>query len=93
MAYLLPLFALILSLGAGCRQEPEPVEFSDLPQVSLDEVLPDAVTEHVVQGGETLSAIARRYGVGVQEIVNENPGIDPDRIRIGQKIRVPAGGR
>jgi membrane-bound lytic murein transglycosylase D len=45
---------------------------------------------HQVRSGDTVSAIARHYDVSVQMIARMNPGMDPDRIRIGQHIVVPA---
>ena len=42
--------------------------------------------EHRVARGETLSAIANHYGVGVDQILEANPDLDPDRIREGQKL-------
>lgn len=44
----------------------------------------------VVRSGETLSEIARRFGVTLQEIIRANPQItDPDLIFPGQRICVP----
>ena len=49
-------------------------------------------TTHVVSSGDTLVAIARRHGVTLKALLAANPSIaDPDRIRIGQAIAVPAG--
>lgn len=44
---------------------------------------------YIVKGGDTLSAIARKYRVSVNEIVALNKIKNPDLIRIGQKIRIP----
>ena len=44
---------------------------------------------YAVRRGETLSSIARRFSVTVREIVRANPGIDPDRLDIGQVICIP----
>lgn len=51
--------------------------------------------EHVVARGETLSQISmeqlgtsRRW----QEIVALNPGLDPNSLRVGQKIKLPGAG-
>lgn len=38
--------------------------------------------------GDTLSAIASRHGVAVEDLVRWNRGLDPDRIRIGQEIEI-----
>lgn len=49
--------------------------------------------EHVVGRGELVGAIATRYGVSVQDIVSWNPGLNPDRVREGQTLRIRAHGR
>ncbi len=46
---------------------------------------------HTVARGETLGAIARRYGTSVAELLQANPGLSPRRIRPGQKLRLPTG--
>jgi LysM repeat protein len=43
-----------------------------------------------VQPGETLHGIAGRLEVSLSDIVAANPGLDPDRLRIGQTICIPA---
>lgn len=59
---------------------------------------PDRV--HEVAPGETLSNIARKHfdtstaaetALAVKRIVEANPGMNPDRILVGQKIRIPGG--
>lgn len=42
-----------------------------------------------IQSGDYLSRIARAYGVTLEAILKLNPGIDPNRLQIGQKIRIP----
>ncbi|MBO1414453.1 LysM peptidoglycan-binding domain-containing protein, partial [Streptomyces sp. FH025] len=50
---------------------------------------PGAAT-HTVAVGDSLSAIASRYGVGLDAVVNANPQLlDPDRIEVGQVISLP----
>jgi N-acetylmuramoyl-L-alanine amidase len=44
---------------------------------------------HSVAPGETLSAIAQRYGTSVQALVDANRLTDPDLIVSGQLLRVP----
>ena len=73
--------------SGGCG--PVSPDYSDLPQKKLEEVYPESVRVHVVRQGETLTRIAREYGVGIASIVQRNPGLDPDRIRVGQKIILP----
>jgi len=45
---------------------------------------------HVVQPGETLYAIAYRYGTTVQAIIDANGITNPDQIYQGQKLNIPA---
>jgi murein DD-endopeptidase MepM/ murein hydrolase activator NlpD len=45
--------------------------------------------EHVVQAGETLSAIAQHYGITVEAIIATNELADPDRIQVGQRLIIP----
>lgn len=43
---------------------------------------------HVVQSGETLSGIARKYGTTYQALAAANGIKNPDRIYVGQKITI-----
>jgi LysM repeat protein len=45
---------------------------------------------YVVQPGDTLAAIAVRYGVTVEAIVGANGILDRDRIAVGQELQIPA---
>jgi membrane-bound lytic murein transglycosylase D len=47
------------------------------------------IVEHRVTRGETFTHIARRYGVPVPELRAANPGVEPRRLQIGQRITVP----
>ncbi|GAW91203.1 LysM peptidoglycan-binding domain-containing protein [Calderihabitans maritimus] len=43
----------------------------------------------VVSAGDTLQSIAQQVGTTVQRLIELNPGIDPDRLQIGQQICLP----
>ena len=45
-----------------------------------------------VREGDTLSAIAQRFDTTVRALVEANDLDDPDRIRVGQRLRIPRGG-
>ncbi len=47
-------------------------------------------TTHSVAKGEMLSTIARKYHVTVRAIEEANPGLNPVRLQIGQKLNIPA---
>ena len=48
---------------------------------------------HVVRKGETLSLIARRYGVSLSSLLAANQLADADRIAVGQRLDIPAAER
>ena len=43
---------------------------------------------YVIQSGDTLGAIASRYGTTVDQLMTLNPGLDPTALQPGQRIRV-----
>lgn len=47
-----------------------------------------AIRYHIVKNGESLSVIARKEGKSLNAVIKLNPGINPDKLSIGQKIRV-----
>lgn len=60
------------------------------PTVYLD--CPPSFSFYVVQKGDTLWKIAKRYGVSLETIISSNPQLEnPDLIYPGQKICVPLG--
>lgn len=45
--------------------------------------------EHIVEAGQTVSAIAQAYKVSVKSILRANNIKDPTKIRVGQKLFIP----
>jgi tetratricopeptide (TPR) repeat protein len=45
---------------------------------------------HTVKTGETLSLIAREYGVRLETLMAANPKLDPRRLRVGQALSIPS---
>ena len=46
-------------------------------------------TTHTIEAGDTYQKLGNRYKVGVNDIIDANPGVDPRRLRIGQEIVIP----
>lgn len=46
--------------------------------------------DHVVQRGETLFQIAKRYGITVGTLVHWNPGLSSAGLVVGQQLLIPA---
>jgi LysM repeat protein len=57
----------------------------------VDEECPPSYVVYVVQPGDTLYKIARRYNTTVDAIVEANDIVNPDRIDVGQKLCIPKG--
>lgn len=51
---------------------------------------PGITREHVVTKGDNFSTISKKYTVGVSAIAKANPGVDSSRLKIGQKLSIPA---
>ena len=49
----------------------------------------DADGNYVVAPGDTLSRIAKKFATRVDTIEADNPGLDPAKLRVGQKIKIP----
>lgn len=46
---------------------------------------------HTIKDGDYPAKIARRYNVKVEDILKANPGLNPRRIKIGTKVKIPMG--
>ena len=80
-----------------------PTVETNLPQVEASNptvqpplaVVPPAVTEtaaaeYVVVKGDTLAKIAKKNGVTLKALQAANPGVEPAKLKVGQKLSVPA---
>jgi LysM repeat protein len=47
------------------------------------------VRTHSVKPGETLSAIARSYGISLASLTGANPQVKPTRLMVGQTLNIP----
>lgn len=75
------------SLAAVAAPTREAEKTAPLPVVSGD-----VPRLHSVVTGDTLWNLARHYGISVDQILEENAGIDPVRLRVGQAVRLPGTG-
>jgi len=44
---------------------------------------------YVVQAGDTLASISRKYNVKLDSLASANPGVDARRLRVGQALNIP----
>ena len=77
-----------LLLLAGCA--PTPVQEDFVPPVRAPRETPAGhLFEYKIRPGDTLYAIARRFGVEWQELLVANPGLKTRDLRVGQEILIP----
>ena len=71
---------------------PPPIAASNPPVVVAPPVVENPGTEYVVVHGDTLGKIAKKNGVTLSALKAANPGVEPTKLRAGQKLTIPAGG-
>lgn len=52
-------------------------------------VQPGGGSTYTVRSGDTLAAIAERFGLSLDELVAANPGLDPRALTVGDSVRLP----
>ena len=62
------------------------------PPVVVQPPVAPSGTEYVVVHGDTLAKIAKKNGVSLSALKAANPGVEPTKLKIGQKLAIPAGG-
>ena len=66
---------------------PQAAAKPDLAKGEGKSAAPAGPGEHVVAKGETLGAIARKAGLSVKALQDLNPGVNANRLQIGQKLK------
>ncbi len=84
---------LVTSSGSSGHKAMAPPA-DDTPTQTTQKVS-DKGFEYVIQKGDTLSIIVQAYKdknikVSTEDILKANPGLKPERLRVGQKIFIPA---
>ncbi|NLM03763.1 MAG: LysM peptidoglycan-binding domain-containing protein [Clostridiales bacterium] len=52
---------------------------------------PSGTMPYIIQAGDTFFNLAIRFNTTVEAIMAANPGVDPNRLMIGQRICIPTG--
>ena len=74
--------AQVLGLVANTPMEVDPLtQVSDKPRADI--------FEYTVESGDTLTAIAKKFGVDTDSIKWLNTGLDEKKIKLGQTIKIP----
>jgi murein DD-endopeptidase MepM/ murein hydrolase activator NlpD len=75
-----PRIASPVPLVTPAQLTPDPARFALAQNTAL---------EHVVQSGETLTAISAAYGLSIDSILEVNEFANPDILSVGQVVRLP----
>jgi len=94
--------ASILPIGAptaemcpalAAESSVEDLKDASLParQISVASDQAQSDVEHTVVAGDTLARIAKQRHISVSAVLEANPQVNPAKLKIGQKIQIPAG--
>jgi len=67
---------------------PAPAPAPDM--TALPPAAPAGETEYTIVKGDYLEKIAKNFHVTTRALLEANPGVEPTRLQIGQKIKIPA---
>lgn len=76
---------------------PEPAPVDATPPAPAGDTSALAMAEavekeevYVIRSGDTLTAVSSGHGIPLDRLLEANPDVDPRRLQVGQKIRIPA---
>jgi LysM repeat protein len=62
-----------------------------LPPLTQDILPTPTIFLYVVVQGDTLTGIAKRFGVALEALISANPGVQPAALSVGTKLTIPVG--
>lgn len=74
------LISLLFSINIYATTYPMPIDGGDI--VGQDFTVK-------IGRGDTLIVISQKYGIGLQELLEANPKLDPNRLHVGQTLTIP----
>jgi len=82
---------VVQAASAPAEPEPTPTPTPTPAPTPAPEPTPAEPVVYVVQSGDTLLAIARKFGVTTAQIIEANNISNPNRISVGQRLVIPTG--
>ncbi|MGI6538793.1 MAG: LysM peptidoglycan-binding domain-containing protein [Caldicoprobacterales bacterium] len=58
-------------------------------EYGISQTCPSGTQPYIIQAGDTFYSLAIRFNTTVAAIMAANPGVDPNRLQIGQRICIP----
>jgi LysM repeat protein len=68
---------------------PPAVAPSNQPPVVDVNPTPAAAMDYTIVAGDTYDKISKKFHVSVQSLIAANPGIEPTKLQVGKKIKIP----
>jgi len=75
--------------GPGAVPPPTIITETPPPPPPPPPAAPDA-NEHTIVQGDSFYTLGKKYNVGYKAIADANPGVDSTKLKIGQKVKIPA---
>lgn len=75
--------------GAVATQPVESMPAEPVVTAPVELPVVQATTPYTIQKGDTISGVSYKFGLRWQDVVAVNPGISPNRLRVGQVIQLP----
>jgi LysM repeat protein len=83
-------FAADTNASSMVDTNPPPPVVTNVPTVVTPPPVEPAGTEYVVVKGDSFAKIAKKFGVSTKSVEDANPGIVPTKLKVGQKLSIPA---
>ena len=81
----LPAAPAVPGAGTAAATPPGAADTATIPAGT-----PAAASDYTVAQGDNFWTIGKKFGVTSKAIADANPGIDPAKLKIGQKLHIPA---
>jgi LysM repeat protein len=86
IAFLVAVTAAVLLVRAGLKAGSDK---ASAPSATVTSTLPAGKRQfYVVRAGDTLGVVAERFDTTLDDLVALNPQIDPNALKIGQRLRI-----
>jgi LysM repeat protein len=89
--FLLAVTGIVLAVRAGLSSDSAPARTTQTVAVTTAAKPKKPATTgryYVIQSGDTLGAVAARFGTTVSVLLRLNPGVEPTALIPGQRVRV-----
>lgn len=86
-----PVAAPSLPQSQPVQVQPTPSNPAPANPVSITHVTPrpNSGRTYIVQAGDTMAAISRKFNVKLDSLAAANPGINAKKLRVGQTVNIP----